>query len=48
MAAINNKGIILKKLKEYDKAIVCYDYALEISPKDFKVINNKGNVYDDL
>ena len=58
--ALNNLGIALSRWalikgkepeearKKYEKAIECYDRALEINPNFVEAWNNKGNVLDEL
>lgn len=41
IAALNNKGYALSKLKDYHGAISCYDKALRNNPNDLSVIINK-------
>jgi len=41
IAALNNKGYSLSKLKEYRAALACYDSALAISPGDKTLLTNK-------
>ena len=40
--ALNNKGFTYNNLKEYSKAIDCYDQILQIDPKNTCALNNKG------
>ena len=39
---MNNKGCVYDDLKEYKKAIDCFDQALQIDPKYINALNNKG------
>lgn len=41
IAALNNKGYSLSKLKDYSGALECYDSALAISPDDKTLLTNK-------
>ena len=45
---MNNKGTAYKNLKEYQKAIDCFDKALNIDPKYKLALYNKGTAYDNL
>ena len=46
--ALNNKGLALAYLGQYDNAIVYMDKALDISPNDLLLISNKGLVLVEL
>lgn len=46
--AINNKGLVLAGLGQYDEAIKLYDRAIGIDPNDVDAINNKGNILSNL
>lgn len=43
VSTLNNKGIILARLKRFDEAIECYDRAIEIDPKYANAWYNKAN-----
>ncbi len=43
-----NKGNALAELDRSEEAITCYDKALDINPRDFKIWCNKGTALDDL
>jgi tetratricopeptide (TPR) repeat protein len=43
--ALINKGNSFCHLKKYDKAMNCYDKALEIDYKNFNALNNKGYAF---
>ena len=44
----HNEGIDLHRSGNYEKAVQCYDRALEIDPKGADVWNNKGVALDAL
>jgi tetratricopeptide (TPR) repeat protein len=44
----NNKGFDLGKAGEYEKAIECFDKAIELNPNAALAYNNRGNAYKDL
>lgn len=46
--AWNNKGVVLKNLGRYSKAIAAYNQALQIKPDKHEAWNNKGNALSDL
>ena len=43
VSTLNNKGIILARLKRFDEAIECYNKAIEIDPKYANAWYNKAN-----
>ena len=45
---MNNKGLSYDYLKEYLKAIDCYDQTLKIDPINITALNNKGYAYGNL
>ena len=52
---INNKGYALSKIKNYDKAISCYEQGLKINPNEkcllinkISALRKKGNLEDAL
>lgn len=45
LAALNNKGIALKKLCYWDKAIDCLKHAYIIAPKQIEIIKNLASCY---
>jgi len=45
---LNGKGISYKNLKEYQKALDCYDKVLQIDPNHTNALNNKGIAYNNL
>jgi len=47
-AALNNKGLALAKLGEYDKSIAYFDKALTIDPTDAYSLNNKKSTLEDI
>lgn len=42
MAALNNKGVVLESMDEYNKALECFDEALKMVPENIHVLTNKG------
>ena len=46
--ALNSKGVAYDYLKEYLKAIDCYDQTLKIEPKNITALNNMGGAYYNL
>ena len=42
-----NRGIVLHRLREYDRAIGDYDQALQLKPTYPEALNNRGLVYAD-
>ena len=48
LAALNNLGIIFKKLKEHQKAKDCYEKAIVTDPNYSASYNNLGNVFKEL
>jgi len=45
---LNSKGLAYHNLKEYQKAIDCFDKVLKIDPNYLDVLYNKGFVYHNL
>ncbi|MBF0529345.1 MAG: tetratricopeptide repeat protein, partial [Deltaproteobacteria bacterium] len=41
----NQMGIVYRKLKEWDKALECYRWSLELAPDDENIHFNIGLVY---
>lgn len=46
--AWDNKGLSLDSLGMYEKAVKCYDKALEIDTMDIDALNGKGRALDKL
>jgi tetratricopeptide (TPR) repeat protein len=46
--ALNNKGLALTSLGEYDKALECFSKSLDINPNNAAVWNNKGLVLNSI
>ena len=46
--AINNKGLVLSDLDQYDEAIMLYDKAIGIDPNHTAAISNKGIALSEL
>jgi Flp pilus assembly protein TadD len=42
----SNLGNVLQELKQFDSAVVCYDKAIQLNPKDIKSLKYKGNCFD--
>ena len=45
---LNNKGLALYELGQYDDAVTAFDQALDIQPIDHLALNNKGNTLYEL
>ena len=45
---MHNKAVTYENLKEYQKAIDCYDQLLHINPEDTKALKNKAVAYENL
>ena len=43
-----DKAKYYKTIKNYKKAIDCFDKVLQIDPKDINVLNSKGIAYKNL
>ncbi|MEX2720770.1 MAG: tetratricopeptide repeat protein [Candidatus Wukongarchaeota archaeon] len=48
ISAWNNKGVALRLLGKFEKAIECFDKALKIDPKDKLALKNREIVMDKL
>jgi tetratricopeptide (TPR) repeat protein len=48
LPSLNNVGVILTDLKEYQKAKACYEKAIEINPNYAEAHSNLGTVFLDL
>jgi uncharacterized protein (TIGR02466 family) len=46
--ALNNLGVIFKKMKQIQKAINCYEKIIKIYPDHVDVYNNLGNAFKEL
>ena len=46
--AINNKGVCLFDMGEYDKALECYNVALKLNPHFDKALKNKEKCLKDM
>ena len=46
--AINNKGVCLYDMGEYEKALECYDVALKINPRYEMALKNKAKCLKDM
>jgi protein O-GlcNAc transferase len=46
--ALNNRGVVLNKLKRHEEALASYDRALAINPFFTEALNNRGNVLQKL
>lgn len=46
-SAYNNQGIFYAKKGQYDQAILYFNMALELNPKDTKAYYNRGHAYAD-
>ncbi|CAD8129735.1 unnamed protein product [Paramecium sonneborni] len=43
-----NKGSALEELKQYKDAIVCYDKAINLNPKNANAYNNKASALHEM
>lgn len=44
----NLRGVALRRTQRYAEAIAALDQAIRINPKSTSVLNNKGNIYNDM
>ena len=48
IAALSNRGAVLKAMKRYDEALESYDRALSFQPDHVEVLNNRAGVLHEL